>query len=326
MKNDLMISVVIPVYNVEKFLDRCIKSILDQTYSNLEIILVDDGSTDHSGEICDKYQIADNRVRVIHKKNGGLSDARNVGIDIASGEYIAFVDGDDFVHPEMYDILLSNLIRTNSDLACCEMYNYEETQENLNRDIENKCTVVVGQQIVQQLERLDVVTVSACNKLYKRELFDNCRYPIGRLHEDQWVIHRILFQTRRMVKTEAKLYYYVVRNNSITKTKITEKRIFDLLEALEEQYIFFKSYGMFQLQKNIAYHVANYVLYYYRTVGHEKMDEKEYIRKRLRLEFEKIMKENDNVFSWKQVSYRMFMFQPWLGIWCRWFIGKVSFK
>lgn len=228
-----MISVIVPVFNIEKYVGRCIDSILNQSYMNFELILVDDGSIDSSGSICDEYALKDKRVKVIHKKNGGLSSARNAGLDVAKGEYISLIDGDDFVHRDFLKILYQNAIENNADLVCCDF-----------KRITEKDIVDVKQQKESGAVRLFtndeafaarwIIFVMAWNKLYKKRLFETCRYPEGKLHEDEFVFHRLLFQCEVVVHVNAELYYYFCRENSIINTFNT-KRISDAVEALEER-------------------------------------------------------------------------------------------
>ena len=162
-----MISIIVPVYNVDKYIERCIQSIINQTYKNLEIILIDDGSTDKSGAICDKYSKIDNRINVIHKKNGGLSEARNVGLDIARGDYIGFVDSDDYIHPQMYELLYKNLIGTSADISIIKHIRKEE--ELGLGDINSKKVYSNLEAIENILKKDSGIFIASCNKLYKKE-------------------------------------------------------------------------------------------------------------------------------------------------------------
>ena len=237
-----MISIIVPIYKVEPYLDKCIRSILNQTYRNLQIILVDDGSPDGCGAICDFYKVYDERVCVIHKTNGGLSDARNAGLEVASGEYIGFVDSDDFIHPQMYEVLLGNLTGTNSDISVCgfQWIGEEQFPEGPGENIYH---IFEGKDILEQLIEDNVTTVLAWNKLYKREVFENKRYEVGRLHEDEFIIHKILADIERIVYTDMKLYYYVKRSGSIVNAK-NIKSIIDAWDALEDRCIFLKNLDM----------------------------------------------------------------------------------
>lgn len=231
------VSVIVPVYNVEKYLHKCIKSILEQDYFMLEIILVDDGSTDKSGEICDIMANTDARIKVIHKKNGGLSDARNHGIDIATGEYLVFVDSDDYIHQSYVRILLQAVEHTDSDIAVCNFKEVVEGQDLENTDIslDNKdIKVYSGTEKNDRLFYDNLKTVVAWNKIYAKHLFTHLRYPVGRIHEDEYVIHHLLHMAKKIAYIDKVLYFYLQRNNSIMST-FSLKSVMDGYDALQER-------------------------------------------------------------------------------------------
>lgn len=236
------ISIIVPIYNVEKYLKKCVSSLINQTYHNLEIILVDDGTPDNSGTICDEFCLTDERVRVIHKENGGLSDARNAGIECASGTYILFVDSDDFIHPQMVEVLYRNLKEKGADISICcfEEVQEEESTPDFEEITEENIEVFEGMAIMEQLIYKNLVTVVAWNKLYKRDLWNDLRYPRGYIHEDEFVIHELLHMAKKTVYTDAKLYYYLQRVNSITG-QVKLKNVQDSLEAYERRMIFLKT-------------------------------------------------------------------------------------
>ncbi|WP_339099687.1 glycosyltransferase family 2 protein [Candidatus Enterococcus lemimoniae] len=224
-----MISIIVPVYNVEKYLHKCVDSILSQTFSDIEVILVDDGSTDKSGEICDQYVVKDQRIRVIHKKNGGLSSARNIGLDIAVGRYIGFVDSDDYIANDMYEILYDQLIESNADLSCVGMIDVYE-----NRTSELKQNKII--ELVDQKQAIKLVVdgkdifAYAVNKLYKRDLFNDIRYPEGKIVEDAFIIIDLLLLCERIVINSEQKYFYYRRNDSITGASFSGKNL-DIIEA-----------------------------------------------------------------------------------------------
>lgn len=227
-----LISIIVPVYNIRDYVEKCVSSIIQQTYHNLEIILVDDGSTDGSGKICDQYIQKDARIRVYHKKNGGLSDARNYGLDRMTGAYVAFVDGDDWVHPQMYEILLSVMQKEQADLVSCEFEREDPSfAENLIIMEDIKYNVFSREQVIANL---GISKIVAWNKLYRAKIFDNIRYPYGKLHEDEYVIHEIIWRCKKIVSVDKAMYFYMVRDNSIV-AKLTPKRIEDALTGLEER-------------------------------------------------------------------------------------------
>lgn len=248
-----LISIIVPVYNVEKYLKKCIESILSQTYQNIEIILVDDGSEDNSGAICDQYAAEDARIVVIHKKNGGLSTARNAGIDRSNGDFISFIDSDDYVSEDFCKILLQAILNENADMVICNFLSVDENynliqENNVNLPIKNSC-VNHDEFMKGYCGEFGWYYVIACNKLYKKSLFDELRYPVGKQHEDAFLIHRLVYQCNKIACVSRPLYYYVQRKGSIM-SKISVKNM-DLGEALIDQYWFAKKNG-YPMLKNYA--------------------------------------------------------------------------
>ena len=231
-----LISVIVPVYNVEKYLSKCIDSIIAQTYTNLEILLVDDGAKDSSGAICDEYAQRDSRIRVIHKENGGLSDARNRGIEEARGEYLGFIDSDDYIDPDMYEVLYETLTKHDADMSMCGVYELYDGQEarQVDKISDFSCTPEEAMKIVIDGQ---INYAYAVNKLYKRELFDEIRYPVGKIIEDAFVILFLLEKTKKVALTDARKYYYFHRENSITSRTFSKKH-YDCIEAHENNYKF----------------------------------------------------------------------------------------
>jgi glycosyltransferase involved in cell wall biosynthesis len=232
---DDLVSVIVPVYNVEKYLDKCIQSIIGQTYSKLEIILIDDGSSDSSSKILDSYKKKDSRIKVVRQENAGLSAARNTGIDNATGDYFVFVDSDDFISPHMVEILYDNLRTYNADISICGLHWVNEG-ESVEECLENDILVYDGRDVLRKLIGDDVISVVAWNKLYKASIFQKIRYPVGRLHEDEFVIHKILAKCKRSVYTKAKLYYYVRRAESISNN-ISAKNVIDAELAMSQRLV-----------------------------------------------------------------------------------------
>lgn len=225
MNRENLISVIVPVYNVEQYLARCVDSILSQTYENLEIILVDDGAKDRSGRICDEYAARDSRVCVIHKENGGLSSARNAGIEAATGEYLAFVDSDDWLELDAYAHMLSLMKQYDAKLVCAGRYDVNgKTGERRVGLCPKKEECIPAEEMVGRIFLWDNCDSSACDKLYHHSLLDSFRYPEGRVCEDVPVTYRIVLQAERVVMCDKPIYNYYHRPESITTTKaITEK-------------------------------------------------------------------------------------------------------
>lgn len=233
------VSVIVPVYNVEKYLRKCIDSIINQTYKDLEIILVNDGSTDCSGEICNEYKRLDNRVKVIHKENGGLSDARNIGLKHSTGSYIAFIDSDDYIADNMIESLYFRLLNDNSDIAICRFYHIFENGNEVPS--KSKKTACFKDEVISKytaFNRLNNVEyVIACNKIYKKKIFDSISYPKRKYNEDAFVIHKVYDKCERISVLSKQLYFYVKRNDSITNSRL-DKNTLDLAEALYERSLF----------------------------------------------------------------------------------------
>lgn len=219
MKTDELISVIIPVYNVEKYLPRCIDSIIGQSYKSLEIIIVDDGSPDNCGRICDEYALKDNRIKVIHNKNGGVSSARNAGIDVSTGSFITFVDSDDYISENYIEILYSNLIKSNSDISVinhAEVFDEKINYENKDRGLRK----VYSQHDFISLLLSKKVICSCWGKLYKRDLLEDIRFPLNRVHaEDAWFLYKTCFKASAIVVDERVFYYYLIREGSAVQAK-----------------------------------------------------------------------------------------------------------
>lgn len=220
-----LISVIIPIYKVEKYLHKCVDSVINQTYSNLEIILVDDGSPDGCGRVCDEYAAKDSRIRVIHKENGGLSDARNAGLDIATGEYIGFVDSDDYIAQNMYEILLKNAEKSNADISLCGYYNEYEGGMIKNNYPVSEQKVLAASDGLKEVIYSKKYGIMAWTKLYKKELFKNVRYPKGHICEDVYVIGDIFENVKIAAFDTTPLYYYVHRDDSISICRFNEKHL-----------------------------------------------------------------------------------------------------
>lgn len=254
MRNEL-ISVIVPVYNREQYIDKCVQSILNQTYTNLEVILVDDGSTDSSSEMCDKWQEKDSRVRVVHQKNGGLSNARNSGIKHSSGEYIAFVDVDDIVHPQMYEALYSLCEKYGLDMAVCKyIYTYDTDISFEKYDlsvIEKSAEVFTGAQALEGFYEYyqDRLRIPVWCKLYAAKKIKEIGFVEGKIHEDEFLIHQIVGCCDLIGITDTVLYYYYQSPDSIIRSGYSPKR-FDLFLGLRDRFLYFKDRGLKHQAKN----------------------------------------------------------------------------
>ena len=258
MTGERLITVIVPVYNVEKYLEKCVRSILDQTYTNLEIFLVDDGSTDSSGLICDNFAALDSRIKVIHKKNGGLSDARNVALDQMKGDYVTFVDSDDYVDAKYIEVMYDTLINHDSDISVCEMCYVTSNGRNLNR-IQNDLSINIycGKDAVISLMQMKELNTSAPAKLYKREIFESRRYPKGKLFEDIPVMYDIVLSEYKFVHIRYAGYYYLFNEAGISKNSFTKRRMDGFVHLRDgvnkaiEKYPDTKEYGEIGLFNNV---------------------------------------------------------------------------
>lgn len=209
--NNPLISIIIPVFNVEKYLGRCIESVLSQTYTNLEVILVDDGSLDSSGAICDKYEKNDNRIRVLHKENGGAATSRNAGLDICHGEYVSFIDSDDYIDPNFIYILYSLIVKNHSKISVCSMSRVDRGK------IDEYFVCKDG--VVDYLSYLNSFpSSSCCNKLYSIRLFDKIRFPNHMTCEDAYVSFEIAYAAKTISLSSRFLYFYCRNRKSVSQS------------------------------------------------------------------------------------------------------------
>ena len=234
------ISIIVPVYNVEKYLRVCVDSLLNQRLDRFEIILVDDGSTDSSGVICDEYAERDKRVEVIHKRNGGLSSARNEALDVAKGDFIGFVDSDDYIMENMYKLLIKRMEEDECDISVCNMlmqkssgdvpYHKNAKDEQFSR--ESTMTELIANRIL---------TFSVCNKLFKKSIFNGLRFKEGIILEDMDIIYKLFHRARKVSYLSAPLYYYRYNESSILRKPFTLKRI-DEFYIRKEMYDFYQQH------------------------------------------------------------------------------------
>lgn len=256
-KGSELISVIVPIYNINGYIEKCIKSIVGQTYTNLEIILVDDGSTDGSGEICDQFALQDDRITVFHKTNGGLSDARNYALDRVNGDLISFVDGDDWIHPQMYELMMDIIKRENADIVTCgfEQQDIEFAKHHYRPDDMDIKILTRDEALCD----IDIPLVIACNKLYNREIFSDIRYPKGKLHEDEYVIHRLFYKCTRIAVIDRPLYFYTIRGDSITSV-MTPQRINNALEAFGDRVEFSCDMGWNEVMPAVLKRYCDYCI------------------------------------------------------------------
>ena len=246
------ISVIVPVYKVEAYLDRCVQSILQQTYTDFELIAVDDGSPDRCGPMCDEWAARDSRIRVIHKENGGLSDARNAGIDWAfahsDSRWLFFVDSDDLLHPEALQRLLEAAIEFDVDIS---IGGFAETSGDLPAVEQSALQPRLWETRAFFMQKNNLDAIVAWGKLYRKELFAQIRYPVGKIHEDEYTTYKLLFACEKVAVITAALYGYYINPNGITKSEWSPKRM-DILDALQERLRFFRKRGDRELVEQTA--------------------------------------------------------------------------
>ena len=259
-----LISIIVPVYNTEYYLGDCVASLCAQSYEKIEIILVDDGSTDRSGRLCDFYADKDPRIKVIHKENGGLSSARNTGIEAASGSYIGFVDSDDFVHKDMYRHLLQLLGGYGMDIAVCRFAYVSERADQFLETVKGIILgVYTGEEPLWNLLSADERINSGimCDKLFATELFADIRFPMGKYHEDEYVIHKLFDQAVGVVYSSFPYYYYRRRDGSITNAYSLHN--LDMLQAYENRADYYRQRNYKDLYQASVLRYLHLLTYHY---------------------------------------------------------------
>lgn len=273
----LKISIIVPVYNVEKYLEECLESIINQTYSNIEIIIINDGSTDNSKFICETYKRKDNRIELLNKKNGGLSSARNMGLLYSTGEYVLFIDSDDYIRLDMCEILVKHIIETGADIIWFNYYNLDNKNNikynNLVKEYKlyNELNRVFWKDLLYKYKLNEVVW----NKIYKRNIIPNKVFFEGKIHEDTFAFIQILKNATKIKMIKESLYYYRSnRKNSIMHIKNNSNIIdFDAIDALLIKCVDFKRYSNLDRESNIALFYA----YIYALDSLMKLSNNEYI-------------------------------------------------
>lgn len=277
-----MISVIVPVYNVEKYLDACINSIISQAYKDLEIILIDDGSTDSSGKICDQYAKKDSRIQVIHKKNNGVSSARNMGIDIAKGEYIAFVDSDDYIDIHMYETLNEMAVKTGADIVECD-FMYRKCEKKVQGEAYTFSGLEVLKKLYSDNTEHGILSVSPCNKIFKRDVVSDIRFKVGcSIAEDRDFILRVLFYTKKIVKYNIPLYYYVPSEGSAMRGERILKKITDNFWIHKDMLDFCIEKQILGTAINLSYFIYQFLFNYSECYPRRKSKEFELSLKEMR--------------------------------------------
>lgn len=298
----MKVSIIIPVYNVEAYLFRCLHSILNQSLKDIEVILIDDGSTDNSGKICDKFAKQDTRIRVVHQTNSGVSLARNRGIDMAQGEYIGFVDPDDYIDECMYETLVQEIESNEADVAICS-FSYVKSDKIIHNDNSQQIEVISKDEAIQRYfkEKRPFDYSFLCNKLFNRYLFENIRLNATlSIQEDSEVFIRILSKVNTCVYISRPLYSYYLREDSLTQHKFNKKNI-KVLDSLYEIY----KYTCSNIKEFKSDALNKYLLYFFNIiteiVGHGNEFEKEYqtLRKSLYKDYIVIIKNKNILLKYK---------------------------
>lgn len=272
---DNLVSVIVPVYKVEKELTRCLDSILSQTYKNLEILIVDDGSPDRCPQICDTYAKKDHRIKVFHKENGGLSSARNYAIERASGDYIAFIDSDDWVEDNFIELLLNNLLKEQADLSIVGYIFAWDSGKVQGNTIGNEYEVMNTEQAIRELFIQKKFQCMVCTKLYKKELFNQVRFPEGKLFEDIAIGLDIFKQCHKVVFDGQQKYYYFQRADSIFNSRFDKNKL-SMLDFIEGMIAYSKSRGgIYDTEAEAFYLRASLmlILQAYNSMGDAETDE-----------------------------------------------------
>lgn len=278
-----LISIVIPVYNVEKYIEECLDSIINQTYDNIEIILIDDGSTDNSGNLCDEYARKDKRIKVVHKKNAGASDARNKGIALSTGKYIAFVDADDLIHKNYIRILLEIIREKLADIAVggySLFQDKKECQDKLfDKNYLSETEILSDKHLYDDsfIKNETMILTVPWGKLFKKELWEGIEYPVGKINEDTFTSYKVMENAKRVAFLKEPIYYWRNNPDSVTRSKFSLKYLHGL-EAFQEQLEYFK-YKKKQRYIEIVYDAyRDWFFWSYNEMKKANMDYKKELR------------------------------------------------
>ena len=230
------LSIIVPVYNVEQYIHKCVDSILNQNFEDFELLLVDDGSPDNCGKICDEYAQKDERVRVIHKENGGVSSARNLGVDEAKGEYISFVDPDDWVDENIYIDTIRYMEKTNSDICCFDVCEVRTNKSFVRYKYDSNKLFDAYDALIEIL--IDVIDNSPCNKVYKKSVWEGVRFPVGRRFEDVATIYKTFQNSDKVGYMKKAFYYYLKREGSAIALSFDAQRRYENFLGYKERYEF----------------------------------------------------------------------------------------
>lgn len=317
-----LISVVIPVYKVENYIEDCLNSVINQTYKKLEIILVDDGSPDKCGEICSQYKELDNRIKVIHKKNGGLSDARNKGIELATGKYIMFIDSDDFVEMKIIEKLYNVMVENDLDIVCCNNYYYHnENSKKVANFVTNNFSFTKDEAFKRLVDDKEIKSV-AWGKLFKKEYFNNVRFPFGKLFEDISTTYKVFDLATKFFYISEPLYYYRIEGISIIRSEFTIKKL-DELEAYSDLMNYLNKHYPKLMNKALSNYVRMNMGLYNSMILSSNYDNK------VRIELQENIKKN--IFHFLKSDYKIVEKAAAI-VWCcnfhmyEFFVNKIKMK
>lgn len=294
MKSNPLISIIVPIYKVEKYLERCVESLLNQTYTNLEIILVDDGSPDNCPVMCEEFAKKDSRIRVVHKKNGGLSDARNVGLEVATGEYIGFIDSDDYVDVNMYQDMITNALKYNAQIVECDIYSvYDGNRIEEYSSVDDAVYTTTKDIMYAYIAKFTIKTV-VWNKLYKKDIFGSLKFEVGKYNEDEFFTYQILSKATTFVHINKHYYYYIQRAESIMGCSYSLKKL-DGLEGGMKKTEFIKEYYpelyFYQLRAVTFFCIYNYQ----KILKNPSCDKDKIGRKRIEMYRKQLVWSNDDI-------------------------------
>lgn len=302
-----LISIIVPVYKVEKYLERCVNSIINQTYKNFEIILIDDGSPDQCGDICDAYAKKDNRIHVIHQENGGLSAARNSGIDWAfsnsKSEFLTFIDSDDWIHPQYLEILLDTSKKYAVPVSICALSRVDEYDNRTLQPILSKSEVEITSAedlLVNHQWNFNY----AVGKLYQKCLFKEIRYPEGKNFEDVFTTYKVLFAVEKVALVNCELYFYYKNELGITRSPWTPDELV-IFEGMHNQMNFYREHGYLRALEKEEYLYVNHFAYQICRIRENKNDLKQnrHYVKSLRKEMMKMLHQNPKKYGYRQIPY-----------------------
>lgn len=305
------ISVIIPIYNVADYLPACLECVIAQTYKNLEIILVNDGSTDSCPQICEEFAANDDRIKVVHKINGGLSDARNAGFQVASGQFISYVDSDDLLSLVFYEKLLNALLENDADIAECDYIKFETEQDLINYNTALQPAEIYTTEKSLELLMNEQLKQVVWNKLYRKQVVAGIEFPIGKINEDEFWTYRVFGNAKKVVQIQDALYFYRQQTGSIMGKKYSLKRL-DGLQALEERigYMHENFPGLETMA--IKYFCLGSTFHYQQLYGHPELDPDQNYRRNI---IRKVRQYNRfpvlNKWHWKDVVwYKLFLQSP----------------